>query len=169
MKMRLREHVKILWPQALIALILLVCGYVFSPDAVKVSRADFILNTSITCASTFSGFTLTVVSILLGFSRSALLEYLKQKGGIKELIFRYTYSLILGFIYVLFCSICGGMLPEDFQIPQKLFIAWGVLAFLYVYNLVSSSAYLLKTISQAADPMPQESDEVISPKNGYRV
>ena len=133
--MKFRDYLAILSLQIVIIVLLVSLGIIFLPPDIIVPRTDFILNASITCATTFSGFTLAVVSILLSFSRSALLDYLREKGGIQELIFRYTFSLVLGLIYIMFCGVCGGILPEDTVIPKAFLISWAVLLLLYLYNL----------------------------------
>lgn len=167
--MKLRKYVIFITVHALVIFVICFFGFKCLPDYIRIPRIDFLLNTSITCACTFSGFTLTVVSILLSFSRSALLEYLNENGGTKELMFRYTMSLILGLVLIMFCALLGSILPEDQLLTKPYVVIGAILMVLYLYNLISSGAYLLHTIALAASPTVQESDEVVTPTGNYRV
>lgn len=160
-----------------VSIVILICllGAKYLPAMVSVPRIEFILDATITCASTFSGFTLTVVSILLSFSRSTLLEHLKKEGGTKELIFRYTLSLALGIVIILFCIWVGSTLsvppdnPINLEISKCNAIIGIAIAFAYFYNLISSGIYLLRTIALATAPVTIVSDESVEPKDGFRI
>lgn len=145
-------------------IILITICIIFLPNVIPITRIDFILSTIITCATTFSGFTLTIVSILLSFSRSTLIEYLKKNNGIQELIFRYTFSLVLGLLLILFCGAVGSDLPVKNEFSKFMVILGAIILFDYLYNLITSSNYLLKTISLATKPTTVVSDEIETPK-----
>lgn len=174
--MKFRRYLQILHGQIIIIAVICLLGMKYFPDMVPVPRIEFMLDATITCASTFSGFTLTIVSILLSFSRSLLVELLKKNNGISELIFRYTLSLVLGILILLFCIYVGSTLPinpekvlENIALSKCNVIIGLSIAFAYLYNLVISAIYLLRTIILAMTPVVRVSDESVEPKKGFRI
>lgn len=173
--MKFTRYIRILHGQLVIIVLIILAGIKFLPPVVSIPRIEFILDSTITCASTFSGFTLTVVSILLSFSRSTLIEHLNKKGGTKELIFRYSLSLALGIVIILFCLWVGSTLTTAGEQSNELVlskynaITGASLAFAYLYNLISSGIYLLWTIALATTPVTLVSDESVEPKEGFNI
>lgn len=167
--MKLSKYAWFVLPQTIVYIAVFVACMKWLPSEYKLPRIDFILESILTCAATFSGFTLTAISILLSFSRSTVITYLNKNDGVKELRIRYTWSLLLGMALILVCLGIGGMIGTDNTL-SKLQMVTGILVSLaYFYNLISSGRYLLKTIALATSPPPQVSTEITKPKGKYRI
>lgn len=167
--MILRRCLKIFLPQLIGIIALTVLGIILLPSTIHFARIDFALSGLLTCASTFSGFLLSAVSILYGFSRSVLLQYLNKKGGMKELIVICTVALITGIILIIMSIVYGCILDES-QIIRKIWvIGIGDMTILFFTNLVMSGYYLLKTISLASKRIVFEDEDKTKPKGEYRI
>ena len=73
---------------------------------------EFLLNSIITSATTISGFILAAVTILVGATSSAIMKDIRNEGGLQELRWRYTETLILALIVIVFFTILGGIVDE---------------------------------------------------------
>ena len=167
--MKLSRFVVIMLPQTIIYIVSFLVSWICIPANYTIPRIDFILDAILTCAATFSGFTLTVISILLSFSKSTVITYLNNHGGIEELRVRYTWSLILGMILILVCLVIGGMIGPSNSLAKWQIVVGLIISIAYFYNLLSSGRYLLKTIALATSPPPQVSEDISEPTGQYRV
>ena len=167
--MKPARFVGIMLPQTIVYIITLIVCWIWVPAEYTIPRIDFILEAILTCTATFSGFTLTIISILLNFSKSTIITYLNKNDGIKELRIRYTWSLLLGMFLILVCLFIGGMVDTNNSLPKWQIMLGSITAIAYFYNLVSSGRYLLKTIALATSPPPQITNEVSNPTGQYRV
>lgn len=165
-----KRWLRILVPQILITGVAVALCVIFLPKEVKVSRIDFILNALMTCASTFTGFTLTIISLLLSFVNSPVMTYLNNAGGTAELRARYTLSVVMGVLLIVLLLVVGGVVKSD-NVLRRPWVVLGVCATtVYFYNLVNSGWYLLRTLTKATTPPPVKVDETpMSPKGTYKV
>lgn len=79
----------------------------------QIHRIEFVLNAIITTATTISGFILTSLSILLGLNSHPILEDIKKKQLMGELVWRYAESFLIGLIIIIGCISLGATLEED--------------------------------------------------------
>ncbi len=165
-----KHWIRVFTLQTIIVGVVVACCIRFLPQTVVIPRIDFILNSLMTCASTFSGFTLTIVSILLSFSRSPVMLYLSKHGGTDELRLRYTLSVVIGVVLIIVILVIGSLVNEKNEIG-KVTLTVGISATIaYFYNLVTSGWYLLRTLARATTPQSGRIDETLSsPKGKYRV
>lgn len=138
---------------------------------VTVPNHEFVLNSLITCAATFSGFTLTIVSILAGFLSSPLMQYIIKNGGMTELRVRYTSSLLLGVILIVFCIIVGGTANDKNEFARFVIATGSTLSLSYLFSMLSSGWYLLQAIANAprTDNLQQGDGKPQVPEGKYRL
>lgn len=139
------------------------------PQTTKFYRIDFILSAIITCASTFTGFLTTAISILFGFSRSALLQYLNKKGGTKELIIRCAITLLLGLVLLTIAIVVGCDIDGTYLVKKIWIIILSDISILFVINLFMSGYYMIKTISLATNSVVYPDEDKVEPKGEYRI
>jgi hypothetical protein len=141
----------------------------FNPSC-NVSRIEFVLNAIIVCATTFSGFILTSVSILVGLSGSPIMRKIRQDGGMAELRCRYTESLILGAVLIIFC-ICAGITVDTTGLLKGWVLSYGAgLLVAYTISTIGAGYYLLRiTASLDTPPAPVVSKKPKAPQGEYRL
>lgn len=127
---------------------------------IKIQKIEFILNALITCSATFSGFTLTIVSILAGFISSPVMKYIIRNGGMKELRIRYTSSILLGILLIIVCIVIGGTLDESNELSRIIVSGGAALVLAYFHSLLSSGWYMLRAIAQVSSVPIQQGDLV---------
>lgn len=166
----LKLWIRVLWFQVvLIAATIAVCINCL-PGEVEIPRIDFILSSLMNCTSTFSGFTLTVVSILLSFTQSAIMQYLIKNGGVRELRTRYTLSLVMGIALIVTLLVIGSMIDESCSLDKATLIFGLCVTISYFMNLISSGWYLLKTLSLVTTvPEVRIDDTPSAPTGEYRI
>mgnify|MGYP004552569543 FL=1 len=114
--------------------------------AITLPRVEFILNAVISCATTISGFVITSVSILIGATSSEIMKEIKAQGGFTELQIRYTESLILGIITIVYFIFLGATIDETACICRSyISVSAGILV-AYGYSVISAGYYLLSVI-----------------------
>lgn len=162
--------IRVLAIQTIIVGIAVACCIRFLPQIVVIPRIDFVLDSLMTCASTFSGFTLTIVSILLSFSQSPVMLYLNKHGGTDELRLRYTLSVVIGVVLIIVILVMGSLVNEKNEVGKVILTVGIAVTISYFYNLVTSGWYLLRTLAKATTPQSGRINETpSSPKGNYRV
>lgn len=138
------------------------------PDLV-LPRLEFLLNAIISCATTVSGFVISSVAILIGATESRIMKKIKREGGFPELKVRYTETLILGLVSVLYFIFLGAAVKETNQVPRLyLSISAGILSS-YSYCIVSTCYYLLSIIGNINEEVTTSVDKTpSSPAGEYR-
>ena len=167
--MKAKRCLRIIAPLIGISIVGVIISWKFIPVTMVIPRIDFVLSALITCASTFTGFILTVVSVLLGFSKTNLVQYLNKHGGTKELVTRYTITIVLGILLILLCVFLGSIVPEDYTIGKWWFSFIAIMTVLYGYSLIGSGYFLLKTIALAVTTVTIVEDEPVKPNGQYRI
>jgi len=136
---------------------------------VTVERFEFLLNSIITSATTISGFILAAVTILVGATSSAIMKDIRKKGGLQELRWRYTETLILALIVIVFFTVLGTIVDEE---ANSITVTWlsfsaGLLA-AYLSSTVSTCYYLLSIIGRLYYEAPEEDQSPSSPDGPFR-
>ncbi|PKM41465.1 MAG: hypothetical protein CVV04_03190 [Firmicutes bacterium HGW-Firmicutes-9] len=120
---------------------------------ISITNFEFLLNSAITCAATFTGFVLTSISILLGLGSCSVMCALREGSGFTELKILYSTTLVLGFVVILFATTSGACLPFEKCIPKALLSIGAGTIFSYLSSLLITGFVLLKLINLA----PKES------------
>lgn len=138
--------------------------------AVSFERLEFLLNSIITSATTISGFILAAVTILVGATSSAIMKDIRNKGGLQELRWRYTETLILALIVIVFFTILGAVVEAE---SNRITISWvafsaGLLV-AYLSSAISTCYYLLAIIGKVYNEAPVEDQTPSSPDGPFRI
>ena len=167
--MKAKRCIRVIAPLIGISIVCIIIAWKYVPATMIIPRIDFVLSALITCSSTFTGFILTVVSVLLGFSKTNLVQYLNKHGGTKELVMRYTITIVLGILLILLCVCLGSIIPENHTIGKWWVSFTAIMTIAYGYSLISSGYYLLRTISLAVTTVTIVEDEPVKPTGKYRI
>lgn len=149
-------------------LISLVLYLLKIPDLI-LPRLEFLLNAIISCATTISGFVISSVAILIGATESRIMKKIKREGGFPELKVRYTETLILGLVSVIYFVFLGAAVEETNQVSRLyLSVSAGILSS-YSYCVVSACYYLLSIIGNIQEDVTISVDKApSSPTGEYR-
>ena len=121
-------------------------------DDIRVNNIEFLLNSLITCAATFSGFILTSISVLVSFGSSSVMLELKKGTGDKELKILYSITLVLGFMIIISCIFIGASITFNNHLP-KLIVSFGLGLFSsYIVSLLKTGFILLKLMNLVPKP-----------------
>lgn len=132
-------------------------------------RFEFLLNSIITSATTISGFILAAVTILVGATSSAIMKDIREEGGLQELRWRYTETLILALIVIVFFTVLGGIVDaESILTLPWLSISAGLIV-AYLSSTISTCYYLLAIIGRMYDEPPVVDDTPSSPEGPFRI
>ncbi len=114
--------------------------------ALHFDRLEFLLNTIISCATTISGFILASVTILVGAASSEIMKKIRKHGALPELRWRYTETLILGLVVILYLTFLGAITGDcDYISSLHISISAGLLVS-YTFSVISTCYYLLSII-----------------------
>lgn len=138
-------------------------------EPLKIERIEFVLNALITCAATFSGFTLAIIAILAGFTNSVIVKSLVGKGSMKEMCVRYCVSLLWGITLIICCIVYGCCIDSENTIDLWILVSGSSIALTYFVSFINSGWYLLRTITLAIDPPIQIDNTPSAPSDGYRI
>ncbi len=123
MDKNLKSFLAILIPPVIGLIVGLIVFYSKLP-LITIHRYEFLLNTIISTSATVSGFILASVTILVGAPNSQIVKEINKNGVHKELKWRYSESLILGLVQILFFTILGATTDNVNLLPNWL-IAFG--------------------------------------------
>lgn len=134
-------------------------------------RLEFLLSTIITCATTFSGFIIASVTILVSASSSNIMSTIRKQGASDELRWRYIESVFIGFIVIAWFSIVGAIaIPDENTnyLSRKLAtVSAGVLG-AYGYSLLTTCGYLMWIIGMLNEPSLSPDGQSV-PKGENRI
>lgn len=137
---------------------------------VSFPRFEFLLNSIITSATTISGFILAAVTILVGATSSAIMKNIRKEGGLQELRWRYTETLVLALVIIVFFTVLGAIAETEkngMTAPWLPFSAGLLVA--YLSSTISTCYYLLAIIGRLYYEAPEEDDTPSSPKGPFRI
>lgn len=113
---------------------------------IVIPRLEFVLTSIISSSATISGFVLASVTILVGASNKPIMVQIRKAGALKELKLRYTITLILGLIVIIYFTLAGLYVSEDDKVPiVGISISVGIIV-MYIASIISTSYYLLSII-----------------------
>ena len=130
---------------------------------------EFLLNSIITSATTISGFILAAVTILVGATSSAIMKDIRNEGGLQELRRRYTETLILALIVIVFFTILGGIVDEKNIMTLPMLSNSAGLIVAYLSSTISTCYYLLAIIGRMYYEAPEMDDTPSSPEGLFRI
>jgi len=137
---------------------------VFVKTGVQIKNLEFVLNSIILCAATFTGFILTSLSILLGLSNRPVMQDLKKGTGLDELKVLYSCALTLGFILIIACIILGAILSfADEIIKGIIVVGVGLISAYLVSILITGYALVAIMNLLSKDKAIKLSDKPQSP------
>lgn len=136
---------------------------------VAFERFEFLLNTIITTSATVSGFILASVTILVGATSSAIMNNIRDNGGLQELRWRYTEALILGLIVIIYFTFLGAIVDanNNSMTIEFLSLSAGLLVG-YLSSVVLTCYYLLSIIGKLYYEAPVEDSVPSSPPGPFR-
>ena len=135
---------------------------------VALPRFEFLLNSIITSATTISGFILAAVTILVGATSSAIIKDIRKEGGLQELRWRYTETLILALVVIVFFTVLGGIVDDNNMTSPWLSISAGLIV-AYLSSTISTCYYLLSIIGRMYYEVPEPDDTPSSPEGPFRI
>ena len=130
---------------------------------------EFLLNSIITSATTISGFILAAVTILVGATSSAIMKDIRNEGGLQELRWRYTETLILALIVIVFFTILGGIVDEKNIMTLPMLSNSAGLIVAYLSSTISTCYYLLAIIGRMYYEAPEMDATPSSPEGLFRI
>ena len=133
-------------------------------------RFEFLLNSIITSATTISGFILAAVTILVGSTSSAIMKDIRKEGGLQELRWRYTETLILALVVIVFFTVLGTIVETETNSISAPWLSFSAgLLVTYLSSTISTCYYLLAIIGRVYYEAPSEDDTPSSPKGPFRI
>ena len=136
---------------------------------VALPRLEFLLNSIITSATTISGFILAAVTILVGATSSAIIKDIRKEGGLQELRWRYTETLILALIVIVFFTVLGGIVDTQNKVTLPWLSTSAGLIVAYLSSTISTCYYLLAIIGRMYYEAPEPDDTPSSPEGPFRI
>ena len=136
---------------------------------VALPRLEFLLNSIITSATTISGFILAAVTILVGATSSAIMKDIRKEGGLQELRWRYTETLILALIVIVFFTVLGGIVDMHNTVTVHWLSISAGLIIAYLSSTISTCYYLLAIIGRMYYETPEMDDTPSSPEGPFRI
>lgn len=132
-------------------------------------RFEFLLSTIISTSATISGFILTAVTILVGATSRAIMKRIREQGGLQELCCRYTESLVLGLIVIVYFTFLGAVVEESGMTIGYISFSAALLVG-YLSSITSTCYYLLSIIGKLYydDDISDSSSEPSSPEGDFR-
>ena len=127
-------------------------------NEIEIFNVEFLLNSSITCAATFTGFVLTSISILLGLGSCSIMCALREGSGFSELKVLYSTNLILGFLVILFSAVTGACISFEKCIPKVIICTGAGLFCSYISSLLITGFVLLKLMNLVPTERNAETD-----------
>lgn len=147
-------------------------GYIIACSnitSISFVRFEFLLNTIITTSATISGFILASVTILVGATSSAIMKDIRNKGGLRELQWRYVETLILGFVVIVYFTLLGAVVEAEYNSIGNGCLSFSAgLLVAYLCSTVSTCYYLLSIIGMLYYDPPVCSTEASSPEGPFR-
>ena len=142
--------------------------YISNIGNIQVPGLEFLLNAIITSAATFSGFILTSVSILIGAISSTIMQEIKRKDALKELHWRYSESLILGMLLIIYFAVLGAVIGEKNIISLPLASLSAGFLMMYICSVCATGYYLLSIIGLLNEDKRTISNISSTPKGDFR-
>lgn len=133
-------------------------------------RFEFLLNSIITSAATISGFILAAVTILVGATSSAIMKDIRKEGGLQELRWRYTETLILALVVIVFFTVLGTIVETETNSVTAPWLSFSAgLLVAYLSSTISTCYYLLAIIGRLYSEVPEDDDTPSSPEGPFRI
>ena len=133
-------------------------------------RFEFLLNSIIASATTISGFILAAVTILVGSTSSAIMTDIRKEGGLQELRWRYTETLTLALVVIVFFTVLGTIVESETNSMTAPWLSFSAgLLVAYLSSTISTCYYLLAIIGRLYYEAPEEDDTPSSPKGPFRI
>lgn len=167
MKKTIRNIVIIACPLVLGFLSALISHHFITTPMVLL-RLEFLLDTIISSSATISGFILASVTILVGATTSKIMQDIKNNLALPELRWRYSETLILGLIVMVYFTYLGISIGENNEIGRtNLVISIGMLT-AYLFSVITTCYYLLSIIGKINDDPPISEGAPSSPEGDFR-
>lgn len=155
-------------PVALAIVVLLVVKNL-NIYSISFCRFEFLLNTIISTSATISGFILAAVTILVGSTTSAIMVDIRKKGGIQELCWRYTESLILGLVVIVYFTFLGAVVESKNNSITVNYLSYSAALLVgYLSSVISTCYYLLSIIGKIYYGDSEKKQGPSSPKGNFR-
>lgn len=155
-------------PVALAIVVLLVVKNL-NIYSISFCRFEFLLNTIISTSATISGFILAAVTILVGSTTSAIMVDIRKKGGIQELCWRYTESLILGLVVIMYFTFLGAVVESKNNSITVNYLSYSAALLVgYLSSVISTCYYLLSIIGKIYYGGSEKKQGPSSPKGNFR-
>lgn len=139
------------------------------PEEVGFNRLEFLLSSIITFASTFSGFMLTAVTVIIGYAKTDIMQTIYNSNAKRELTFRYVESITCGILLIVLCAIVGEITPQSGLVSRKfLSVGVGVILY-YLCSLFTTGYYLVSVISLSANLGKQRDNNPYRPASGFNI
>lgn len=137
--------------------------------SISFCRFEFLLNTIISTSATISGFILAAVTILVGSTTSAIMVDIRKKGGIQELCWRYTESLILGLVVIVYFTFLGAVVESKNNSITVNYLSYSAALLVgYLSSVISTCYYLLSIIGKIYYGDSEKNQDPSSPKGNFR-
>lgn len=155
-------------PVALAIVVLLVVKNL-NIYSISFCRFEFLLNIIISTSATISGFILAAVTILVGSTTSAIMVDIRKKGGIQELCWRYTESLILGLVVIVYFTFLGAVVESKNNSITVNYLSYSAALLVgYLSSVISTCYYLLSIIGKIYYGDSEKKQGPSSPKGNFR-
>lgn len=163
---------KLVIQYAVLTVLSIVVYQAFIIPNFQIHRIEFVLNAIITTTTTISGFILTSLSILLGLNNHPILEDIKKKQLMGELVWRYAESFLIGLIIIIWCISLGATLEEDTAIlfmSEKCIKVGICILMWYLVGLFFLCKYLLGILQYTPSNDVDVDDTPGEPGGNYRI
>ena len=167
MKKTIRNIVIIACPLVLGILSVFISHH-FIAKPMVLPRLEFLLDTIISSSATISGFILASVTILVGATASKIMQDIKDNLALPELRWRYSETLVLGLIVMVYFTYLGISIGENNEISRTyLSISVGMLT-AYLFSVITTCYYLLSIIGKINEEPPINEGGPSTPDGDFR-
>ncbi|WP_010295922.1 hypothetical protein [Clostridium senegalense] len=113
-------------------------------EVYKVIRLEFILNSSITFSSTYIGFVITAITVLVGLTQKPIMKFLNKKKFLDLIVEYFMASIMIGTLVIIY-SLYLGYSVDNNCIVSKVEFAGFVMIFLsFLLCLIRVASFLMK-------------------------
>ena len=155
----MKKCIKFFLPLLLGGFVALVLHFIKIQD-VAIFRIDFVMNAIITCVTTLAGFILTSISIIIGMSASPIMQDIRKKGGLSELVMTYSEDLGLSLVMIIVFIFLGANIGEDNVISARWIVICASVLTSYICSMIITVFYLLRIIAKIPSNPIISSDKI---------
>lgn len=140
----------------------------FVVKPIVLPRLEFLLDTIISSSATISGFILASVTILVGATASKIMQDIKNNLALPELRWRYSETLVLGLVVMVYFTYLGISIGENNEISRTYLATSIGMLVSYLFSVITTCYYLLSIIGKINEDPPINEGGPSAPDGDFR-